>query len=150
MPHLVDAVDIQADVETVFTWFRDPANWLHLAPPALHLEIVAAPPLLEQGSRLELKSRRSGMVYRTTMEITGLEPGKLLIEEQRAGPFRQWKHSYRFAALGDGATRLTEEVIFEPPVGLLGFIVTASYVEKELAAFFHYRRQRLRELLDKR
>ena len=100
MPHFTDSVDIQADVGTVFAWFRDPANWLRLAPPELHLEIIAAPPLLELGSRLKLKGRRWGMVQRSTIEITGLEPGKVLIEEQRAGPFRRWKHTHRFETCG--------------------------------------------------
>ena len=74
--------------------------------------------------------------------------GKLLIEEQRAGPFRQWKHEYRFEACGENNTQLTDEVTFEPPGGMLGLIVTTAFVQRELTAFFHFRNRRLLELLD--
>ena len=145
MPTFVETVVVPAAVEAVFAFFRVPANMLLLTPPELHLELVAAPPLLELGSRMEWKGRRWGMTQRTTLEVTALAMGKLLIEEQRSGPFRQWQHAYRFEAVAEQTTQLLDEVTFEPPGGLLGQVVTTTMVLRELTAFFHHRNRRLLE-----
>lgn len=147
MTQFVNALVIPAPVGVVFSFFRTPANLQLLAPPELQLELIAAPPRLELGSRLELKGRRWGVPQRTALEVTALEMGKLLIEEQRAGPFRHWKQVHRFEPLGDNATRLSDEVTFEPPGGMLGLLVTATFVERELTAFYEHRNRRLLELL---
>src|SRR5580692_1315932 len=107
MPHFTDSIVVSAGVDVVFEFFVTPANLLLLAQPDLHLEVVAAPRQLEVGARLELRGRRWGIAHRTVLEITALEMGKLLVEEQRAGPFRQWTHEYRFEAIGENSTRLT-------------------------------------------
>jgi ligand-binding SRPBCC domain-containing protein len=80
------------------------------------------------------------------LEITALAEDKLLAEVQRAGPFREWERVQRFEALGEAGTRLVDEVTFEPPGGLLGLVVNAAFVQRELASLFAYRKQRLHEL----
>src|SRR5438445_11582885 len=113
MPQFLDTVVIPAPVDVVFDFFRRPANVALVAQPELHVQVVAAPQLLEQGSQVEVQGRRWGITHRSVLDITALEIRKLMIEEQRAGPFRQWKHVYRFEAIGQ-TTRLTDEVTFEP------------------------------------
>ena len=81
MPQFTDSIIVSAAVDTVFAFFRTPANLLLLALPELHLELIAAPPQLEVGSRLELRGRRWGIAHRTVLEITVLEMGKMLVEE---------------------------------------------------------------------
>src|SRR5271155_3645751 len=98
MPQFVESILIPTASAVVFRFLRTPANLPLLAPQEWQLEVVAAPPLLELGARVELKGRRWGMTHHTVVEITALETDKLLIEEQRAGPFRQWKHAYRLEA----------------------------------------------------
>jgi ligand-binding SRPBCC domain-containing protein len=150
MPQFVDSIVVPAASDLVFRFLRTPANLPLLAQPELHLEIVAAAPLLELGSRVELKGRRWGMTHHTVLEITALEMDKLLVEEQRAGPFREWTHAYRLDVLSATSTRLTDEVTYEPPGGMLGLIVTAAFVQRDLTAFFRFRNQRLLELLGER
>jgi ligand-binding SRPBCC domain-containing protein len=146
MPEYTDSMIVPASAATVFAFLRDPRNALRLAPPELHLEITSAPPLLEVGARLEFKGRRWGISRRSVLEIIALEEGKLLREVQRAGPFREWERVQRFEAVGEMATRLTDEVTFEPPGGMLGLVVNVAFVQRELAALFAYRKQRLHEL----
>jgi ligand-binding SRPBCC domain-containing protein len=146
MPQFADVVVVPAGVEAVFAFFRNPQNFLRMSPPELRLEITAAPPTVELGARIEFKGRRWGVTHRTAIEITALEEGKLLTEVQRAGPFRKWEHVHRFEAIDPGTTRLTDEVAFEPPGGMLGLVVNAAFVERELTEFFRFRNQRLLEL----
>lgn len=147
MPQFVDSVVIPTAPEVVFRFLRTPANLPLVARPELRLEVVAAAPLLELGSRVELKGRRWGMSHQSVVEITALQLNELLTEEQRTGPFRRWCHVHRLEAVGPTSTRLDDEVTFEPPGGMLGLLVTAASVQRELAEFFRYRKQRLLELL---
>jgi len=146
MPEFTDSTIVPAGAAAVFAFLRDPRNALRLAPPELHLEITSAPPLLEVGARVEFKGRRWGISHRSVLEITALAEDKLLAEVQRAGPFREWERVQRFEPLGEAGTRLVDEVTFEPPGGLLGLVVNAAFVQRELASLFAYRKQRLHEL----
>ena len=146
MPEFNDSVTVPTGAATVFSFFRDPRNALLLAPPELHLEITAAPAVLEVGAQVEFKGRRWGVTHRSVIEITALEDGKLLSEVQRAGPFREWRRVQRFEALDATATRVVDEVTFEPPGGLLGLVVTVAFVERELTSLYAYRKRRLHEM----
>jgi ligand-binding SRPBCC domain-containing protein len=146
MPEFTDSMIVPAAAAAVLAFLRDPRNALRLAPPELRLEITSAPPLLEVGARVEFKGCRWGITHRSVLEIIALEEGKLLREVQRAGPFRAWERVQRFESLGETETRLVDEVTFEPPGGMLGLVVNAAFVRRELASLFEYRQQRLHEL----
>jgi ligand-binding SRPBCC domain-containing protein len=90
-----------------------------------------------------------GIPQRLESEVTVFEPDVLFADEQRAGPFRKWVHSHRFEAV-DGGTRVRDEIEFEPPGGLLGLVVTAAFIQRDLERAFAYRRQKLEELLGPR
>jgi ligand-binding SRPBCC domain-containing protein len=131
----------------VFDFFRRPACLLEVSLPDLHLRLLDAPELLERGSRLTVQVRRWGMTQRVITEVIVFEEGRLFVEEQREGPFRTWTHERRFEALADGGTRLTEQIDYDPPAGLLGMMLTAAVVERELNRAYAYRAEKLAELL---
>jgi ligand-binding SRPBCC domain-containing protein len=148
MPQVLKVIELPIPVADVFGFFLRPANLLALAPPELRLELVEGPDLLELGARLTWKGRRWGIAYRLVTEVVALEPDGLIAEEQRQGPFRRWVVSRRFEATADG-TRLTEQIDFEPPGGLLGLTITAQAIEQELEAAFTHRARKLPELLNR-
>jgi ligand-binding SRPBCC domain-containing protein len=78
-----------------------------------------------------------------------MEPDTLIVEEQRQGPRRAWRHRRRFEAVPQG-TRLTEEIDVEPPGGLLSLTVTARTIEQDLEIAFAHRARKLPELLGSR
>jgi ligand-binding SRPBCC domain-containing protein len=118
-----------------------------VTPPDLQLRLLSAPDVLQPGSQVVVQVRRWGITRRVVTEVVSLEDGALLVEEQREGPFRLWDHTRRFEALAGGGTRLTEQIDYEPPTGLLGNMLTAALVERELMRAFDYRATRLPELL---
>ncbi len=146
MPQIVNVIELPLPVADVFAFFLRPANVLALSPPELHLELVDGPDLLAQGKRVTWKGRRWGIAYRIVTEVTTLETDALIVEEQRQGPLRKWSLTRRFEAIPQG-TRLTEEIAFEPPGGLLGLTVTASAIEQDLETAFAHRARKLPELL---
>jgi ligand-binding SRPBCC domain-containing protein len=133
-------------VEEVFAFFRTPANLVKLSPPELHVRLVEAPALIELGSRVVLQGRRWGIPQRMVSEITALEAPSSFTDTQVEGPFGKWVHTHRFEAVPEG-TRVSDRVEYEPPSGMLGLVVRAGMIERDLTWIFDYRTKRAAELL---
>jgi ligand-binding SRPBCC domain-containing protein len=136
-------------VAEVFDFFCQPAHLVTLSPPELHMRMKEAPDRLQLGSRIVVRGRRFGFGHRIVSEVTAFDPGSLFVDEQKEGPFGKWVHSHRFEAVPEG-TRVTDRIDFEPPDGLIGMMVTAQRIEKELERVFEFRHQKLTELLGPR
>jgi ligand-binding SRPBCC domain-containing protein len=65
------------------------------------------------------------------------------LEEQKEGAFRKWVHSHQFEATANAGTHVVDEIDYEPPGGMLGLLLTAGAVERELNEFFRYRNEQL-------
>jgi ligand-binding SRPBCC domain-containing protein len=130
-----------------FALFRRPEERVRLSPPELHLQLVEGPAELRLGSRLTVKGRRWGVTQWMVSEITAFEDGALIVEEQRQGPFRSWKHTQRFAPTAEGGVCITDVIEYEPPGGVLGRLATAEAIQRELERAFAHRRERLTEVL---
>jgi ligand-binding SRPBCC domain-containing protein len=150
MPRFVATVNVSAPVAHVFDFFRNPANLVRLAPPALQLQLEHGPQELQLGSRLTLSGRRWGVRYRSVTEVIAFEPGVLFVDEQKEGAFRRWVHTHRFEDLPTSGTRILDQIDYEPPGGLLGLVLTPAVVDRELDEFFRYRNAKLAELLSGR
>jgi len=147
MPHFEATQDFRRPIAEVFDFFRRPANLVRTSPPELHMQLAEGPEVLELGSRLVVKGRRWGVPQRIVSQVVEFQPDVSFTDVQVEGPFRQWRHLHRFEALPDGGTRVHDRIEFEPPGGVLGLVVTAGFIEKDLKWVFAYRQEKLRELL---
>jgi ligand-binding SRPBCC domain-containing protein len=147
VPRFEHSERFSADLSRLFDFFRRPANLLAVSPPDLQLRLLSAPDLLQLGARVVVQLRRWGLTRRVVTEVISLEEGALFVEVQREGLFPSWSRTQRFEALADGGTRLTEQIDYEPPTGLLGKMLTATLIERELKRAFDYRATKLAELL---
>jgi ligand-binding SRPBCC domain-containing protein len=134
-------------VTQVWEFLIQPRHLVQVSPPELNLQLADGPELLHQGTRLTVVGRRWGVSQRIVSEVTTFEPPSLLVDEQRDGPFRQWIHTHRLEAVPEG-TRMIDQIDFEPPGGLLGFVVTAHRIEEDLKWVFAYREEQFRKLLE--
>jgi ligand-binding SRPBCC domain-containing protein len=146
MPRFVSEQTWAFPVGEVFAFFRRPANLAAVAPPGLRLQVVEGPAEVSAGSRVTFRARRWGLPQRVVTEVTRLEEGALLVEEQREGPFRRWVVTRRFEPV-PGGTRVTEEVEYEPPGGLLGRALSEDAVGEELRRAFAHREGKVAEAL---
>jgi ligand-binding SRPBCC domain-containing protein len=145
MPSLIATVDLPRPTQELFDYLARSANLAALAPPELRLQLVAGPERLQLGTLLHWKARRMGISQSIINEVTLFEEGVRIGEEQRSGPFRRWTMTHRFEATAGGSI-LTSEVNYEPPGGMLGLLVTAEVIRKDLEKLFAYRAKRLAEL----
>jgi len=147
MPRAETTIVLHAPVRRVWDFLRQPANVVAVTPPELQLTVVEAPDVLSLGSRIVVQVRRFGIAQRIVSEVTALVPEALLVDEQRQGPFGKFVHTHRLEPVAEG-TRMTDEIEFEPPAGLLGLVLSANRIRQELEAAFDYRMKRFRELLE--
>jgi ligand-binding SRPBCC domain-containing protein len=147
VPTVLSTVELPAPPARVFAVLLRPANLVRLAPPELGFRLFGAPETLTVGARVTVGLRRWGVTLRLETEVTALEADRLLVEEQRKGPFRRWVVTRRLEPLPDGGTRLTDAVEFEPPGGVLGLALRADAVERDLVWLFEHRRLALAEML---
>ena len=145
MPHYTATLEIAHPLAELFTFLTRPKNLVQLAPPDLHLELLTAPDNLTLGSRLVWKGRRWGVSQQMTHEVARFDHEKLIVVEQKKGPFARWVHSNHFEATAAG-TRILERIEFDPPGGLLGYMVTAESIGKDLEKLLAYREKKLKEI----
>lgn len=145
MPRFESVVRLARPVSEVFDFFCQPANLLQVTPADLNLRLLEAPPRLELGSRLTVEVRRWGLAQEIESRVTVFEPGVIFRDEQVRGPFRKWVHTHRFEP-DVGGTRVTDEIEFEAPGGLMGLIVTVPSIERDLQKAFAYRVEQLERL----
>jgi ligand-binding SRPBCC domain-containing protein len=147
MPRFERTLRLSRPAAEVFDFFADPANMVRVSPPELHMSLEEGPKRLALGSRIAIKVRRWGIPQRVVSEVTVFEPGVRFVDEQRQGPFGKWVHEHRFEAAPEGCV-LHDVIDFEPPGGLMGLLVTANWVQKDLEWVFSCRDKKLRELLE--
>jgi ligand-binding SRPBCC domain-containing protein len=149
MPRFEMVEDLSAPLSRVFDFFSRPANLIEISPPEFHFKLLSAPERLTLGARVILQGRRWGVSQRLVSEVIVWEPETRFVDEQSEGPFKQWVHTHNFEALASGGTRVTDRIDYEPPGGMLGFVLTAKVVETELKWIYEHRRTKLMQLLDK-
>ena len=68
-----------------------------------------------------------------------------IVVEQKKGPLARWIHTNHFEATEAG-TKILEKIEYDPPGGLLGYMVTADAIRKELVKLLAYREVKLKEI----
>jgi ligand-binding SRPBCC domain-containing protein len=132
-------------VADVFDFFCQPAHWVLISPPDLRLQLVEWPERIDLGACVIVKSRRWGMPQQVVTAITAFEPNRLIVQEQRQGPFARWIHAPRFEVVAVG-TRLIDQIVYEPPRGLLGLTLTPAFLARDLERIFAFRSKKLSEV----
>jgi ligand-binding SRPBCC domain-containing protein len=145
MPRFESVIRLPRPIAEIFDFFRQPANLLQVTPPDMNLRLLEGPERLQLGSRLVIELRRWGISQRIESAVTIFESEVIFADEQVKGPFRKWVHTHRFASEG-GRTRVTDEIEFEAPGGMLGLIVTVPFIERDLHRAFAYRMEQLQRI----
>jgi ligand-binding SRPBCC domain-containing protein len=133
--------------EQLFAFLLRPANVSKISDPRLGLSFVNPPEVLSAGNVIIFQVQGFGVVQTLEHRITEVERPRLIVEEQIKGPMRSWRHEHHFEPENDG-TRMMDRVIFEPPGGVLGFLVKESTILDSLEDGFQHRSDVLRRLAE--
>lgn len=124
-----------------------PFNLPQISNPELELEVLTAPQAVTAGERIEFRITAYGFKQRATHEYL-VASEEMIVESQVEGPLRAWKHSQRIELAGAGHCRLIDEVEFEPPGGMLGYLLTEARILESLQEGMDFRYSVLQELIE--
>jgi ligand-binding SRPBCC domain-containing protein len=151
-------------IEAVFAFFANPDNLPVLMPKWQKARIEHAfivPPvgsssdslMAGAGSRIILSFRPfpgSPLRVRWDAEITEFVLNSHFTDEQVKGPFAFWTHTHSIRNVdraGIDITVITDQVEYEPPMGILGRLANRLFLRKQLERTFAYRQARVAEIM---
>jgi ligand-binding SRPBCC domain-containing protein len=147
MAHFETRVSVECSPEKAYAFLARPANVARISPPDLGLTMVDAPEIVELGSRIEFRVQGFGKVQTFVHEITALIEHRQITEEQVQGLFGHWVHDHIFESRPGGGVDVIDCIDFEPPSGLLAFLITKDRILDQLAEGFEHRHEQLKQLL---
>ena len=140
---------IKAPMHLVWDFFSAPANLSKITPPQMNFRIIEM-----QGDKMF-----AGQIIRYkvtvlpfirvgwTTEITEVENAVTFVDEQRKGPYRQWRHRHTFRQIDEGV-EMTDVVEYAIPFGFLGRLANFLFVAREVKRIFAYRFQVVEKLFN--
>ncbi len=148
MHHFIKESRIAAPPGVVFAFHESPGAFEALIPPWENVRVVDPPNSLKPGTRVVLKTKVGPFPVTWVAEHTEYVQGKLFADRQVRGPFAYWFHRHRFLDDGQGGTILRDEVDYRPPLGKLGDLLGARFLESKLKKMFDYRHEATRKILE--
>lgn len=131
---------VSAPISVVWEWHERPEMLAELSPPEAALQILHVEEPYGLGSTLTFRVRAGLAHVKWVARIVRYEPPHLFEDEMVKGPFRSWRHTHVFEATGEESTRLTDEISYEMPFGVIGEL-GAPLVAHQIDRLFAYRRQ---------
>ncbi len=107
------------------------ANFALITDPELEFELVEAPELVAVGAEIAFSVLAGGIrqvLRHRWITVTDLQ----ITAEQVMGPAQSWLHDQTLSPTPRGC-ELTETITFEPPGGMLGFMVTEDAILQSLS-----------------
>jgi len=133
-------------IDEVWSFFSQPRNIEQLSPPSEVRLVKQSTREAGVGTRITLRMRAGLLSLTWVARIDRWEPPNRFEDRQEKGPFRSWRHRHGFEGIGDD-TLVTDELLFEVPLGWLGCLF-APLVKKRVLAAFAYRQEVLPQLLE--
>ncbi len=150
MADFQESVVLPRNRETSFRFLRQPGNFLKLFPEDVTKNLdMKLPDTLAKGAILELNLNVMGNQFHIIHEIIDFAENEKIVAQQVKGPFKLWIHQQLFTNAPQDETLLKNVIQFEPPGGLMGFIVTRKLITEQLTKWIGHGHELLRESLAK-
>ncbi|AGH95626.1 TIGR01777 family oxidoreductase [Pseudobdellovibrio exovorus] len=128
-------------VDEVFDFFSNHENLEKITPSFLNFKIQkASSPKVQQDSIIDYRLKVRGVPVRWRTLIRRWEPPYYFADMQVRGPYAYWDHSHSFKKVV-GGTLMVDEVCYKLPLGSLGKLVAAGFVESDVGRIFQFRRK---------
>jgi ligand-binding SRPBCC domain-containing protein len=135
---------LNCPVTSLRNFLGRPANLPSISDPDIELEILKAPDVITAGEKIVFRVTAMGLRQRMTHEYLTASEFEIL-ETLIEGPMPLWRHRQHLEALNDNLCRLTDEIEFQTPGGLLRFVLTEERIRESLEAGMSFRYQALAE-----
>ncbi len=148
MPLFSASVTLACPARTLRDFLGRPINLPRISDPDMRLEIISAPEVVTVAERIEFRITSFGFKQRAIHVYTSASETEIA-EEQVEGPLRAWRHRQLIRSVHDLETMLTDEIEFEPPGGMLGYMLTEDRIRETLSEGIAIRYESLQDLVAK-
>lgn len=146
MPVFESRVVLPCPPREAYEFLLRPANVLPLYPPEMGLSFRDPPEVLKPGSELHLRVQAYGQTQDLIHRFDDFDSPQRFCERQVKGPMKLWVHEHLFETPDGHTVEIVDRVEFQPPGGLLGFLLTEARIKESLLGLFTHRATRLREV----
>ena len=145
--HLYREQLVHRPLDEAFGFFSEAVNLELITPPWLGFNLASAEPVVMRlGTLIEYRLHLHRLPLRWVSRIVLWEPGRTFVDVQVRGPYRVWRHRHEFEPRGQ-STVVRDRVDYALPLGPLGELAHAAFVERDLARIFDFRRAAVAQLL---
>jgi ligand-binding SRPBCC domain-containing protein len=145
--HLYREQLVTRQLDDVFAFFAEAANLELITPPWLGFSLTGRDPIVMQhGTLIEYRLHLHRLPLRWVSRIALWQPSRGFVDVQVRGPYRFWRHRHEFEPRGQ-STVVRDHVEYALPLGALGAVAQAAFVERDLARIFDFRRDAVTRLL---
>lgn len=88
-----------------------------------------------------------GVRQRLTSKIVACERPSMFVDEMQRGAFARWRHAHHFST-SDGGTRIIDYVDYASPLGLLGKIADALFLERYMTRFLIHHNAHFKRMVE--
>lgn len=134
-----DAKWIPYTQDEVFAFFSEAKNLEVITPPWLNFRIQKlSTPHIQEKTLIDYKLKIKGVPVKWRTLISSWQPKECFVDEQLKGPYKLWHHTHRFIPMKQG-TLMTDRVVYQMPLGILGDFVWLIMVNRDVKTIFGYR-----------
>ncbi len=148
MPILTLTTDIRAPTDRVFDLSR--SIDLHQTSMTTRGETAVAgvtSGLIDLGQTVTWRARHFGVWQRLTSKITAIDRPHHFRDEMVSGAFARFVHDHHFESTERG-TRMTDTFDYTSPLGLLGRLADALFLERYMRALLAERNRVIQEVAE--
>jgi ligand-binding SRPBCC domain-containing protein len=139
-------------LQEAWAFFSSPLNLEKITPPELNFEITSpynTQTKMYTGMMITYKvSPLWGIRLNWATEITHIQEHQYFVDEQRSGPYALWHHEHHFKEI-KGGVHMTDKLTYALPFGLIGNMVNALVVHRQIEKIFSYRKQAIESMFGK-
>lgn len=105
--------------------------------------------LINLGETVTWEATHFFVRQRMTSKITAFERPLMFVDEMQRGPFGRWRHAHLFEER-DGATLMVDEVEYASPLGPLGRLADALFLESYMTRLLAGRNAYIKRLAEEK
>lgn len=103
--------------------------------------------MVGMGDTVTWEGTHLGLRQRLTSHITAFDRPRMFVDEMITGAFKHWHHEHWFESR-EGGTLMTDVVDYSSPLGILGRIVDAIYLENYVRRFLIRRNEHIKSVAE--
>ena len=137
---------VVCDIDSVWDFFTDSNHFEKISPRNLsELLLKATNQKLSLGTEVWIST--SLFVTREWhSKIIKFEPYEH-VDKMQGGIFTSWTHTHKFTSINNTQTKISDEIVFQMPFGIVGRIIEMILLRK-LRTFFEYRTIKTKQILE--